>query len=75
MIRLKILLNNIIYLCLFLLFICPAVESGQKTNPHTRKKDYCVTIETEDLSTRSRACKPLRVTNGTLTDQGSYYSM
>lgn len=44
-------------------------------NPFTRKLDYCSSISTEDGSVQSKQCKDLKVTNGTLTDNGSYFSL
>jgi len=44
-------------------------------NPHTRRLDYCVTMQEEDGSPVNKQCKPIKVTNGTLTDNTSYYSL
>lgn len=71
------LLNNAIFLSLLLIFIpsVSAAPKGQVTNPHTKKPDFCIVVEEEDQSPRNKKCKPLRVTNGSLTDNGSYFSL
>ena len=46
---------------------------GQITNPHTRKPDYCIVVETDDQSVSNSQCKPVRVPDGSLTDNTTYF--
>ena len=39
-------------------------------NPHTRKLDYCSTMQTIDSTVVNKKCKTIKVTNGALADNG-----
>jgi hypothetical protein len=39
------------------------------------QNDVCLTVETEDQTVQNLICLPLRVDNGALTDNGSYFSL
>lgn len=47
-----------------------SVSAGQKQNFMTGKVDFCSTIQEEDGSPSLGACQTLKMTNGTLTDNG-----
>jgi len=74
---LKQLSNNAILFLIPLVFISSvhARVVGRVSNPETKKRDYCIAIQTEDLTVQSKKCRPLRVSNGALTDNGSYFSL
>jgi len=63
--------------CLLVLMTTPSFAEirGKMTNPHTSKPDFCIGIETEDQTVQNKKCKPLRVTDDTLIDNGSYFSL
>lgn len=71
------LLNNVIFFSLFLVIVSSSYAGnlGQVTHGSTGEPDYCIIVETEDQTIKSKKCRPLRVTNGKLTDNGSYFSL
>ncbi len=72
---LKQLLNNaaLLLITLTLASSAHAKVHGRMSNPETKKRDYCIQIETEDLSVRSKRCRPLRVADGMLADNDTYF--
>lgn len=67
---------NKIFLCLLvLLSSCRPAFAGQTLNPFTSKPDKCITIEEEDGSPSNKLCFPLKVPNGSLTDNSGSYSL
>ena len=60
---------------LVFLFVMPTLCFAGSTQRMERLKDQCITVEEEDGSPANTTCKPVRVTNGKLTDNGSYYSL
>lgn len=63
-------------LFILFVFILPNLAFGQTaaTTP-IFGQDACILVEEEDGSPANWACLPVKVTNGTLTDNGSYYSL
>lgn len=49
--------------------------AGQTVNPETGRLDLCVTVEEEDQAPSNQGCLPVRVNNGSLTNNTSYYSL
>jgi len=63
-------LNSVI-----LIFLLSTLVFGGQTASISPQLDLCITIQEEDGSPKNDTCKPLKVTNGTLTNNGSYFSL
>ena len=55
---------------IILVLLSLSADAGQKMNPHTRKLDYCVTLEEEDGSPVNKRCKKIKVPNDSMSDNG-----
>jgi len=55
---------------LFFFVFSGLAVAGQTYNPLTNQPDYCLTVTEEDGTPANRQCLDLKVSNGTLTDNG-----
>ena len=71
-------MRQILQIALTLLTVCqawPPFSHAGSTASLGTGADQCLTVETENQATRSLTCLPLRVPNGSLTNNTSYYSL
>ena len=59
----------------FFIILCSNTFAGETINPQTGVLDSCITIEEEDGSPSNAQCWPVKVTNGTLTDNTGSFSL
>ena len=68
-------MRNFFLTFLLLISSCQPVWAGETINPSDGKLDTCITIEEEDGSPSNAQCWPVKVTNGTLTDNTGSFSL
>lgn len=57
------------------LLFCGSAYAGSRYNSTTGTKDFCATISNQSGTVQSLKCEEIRVSNGSLTDNGTYFSL
>ena len=56
-----------------ILFSSFPAYAGQRYNSKTHNTDYCITVRTEDGTVSNEKCLDLRISDGFLVDEGTYF--